>query len=756
MKSWQIRLLWLLLVFPGAAVSLRAAAGPVRLSRNVTKVALGGNAQVLVDPAGSLTRSRAAAAPGWKVLDAVNPGFGYTSAVYWVRMALTNTSGEIFPGVLELEYPHLDTVRCTLVLDDGSVTERDSGDRMPFHQRYLRYRNITFPVVLKPGQRGELWLRVQTTSSMVLEGWLWDEGQLRDSIVNEQLYLGLYYGLLLAILIYHLFLYSSLRDAAYGYYILWILGFGLYQFTINGLSFQFLWPGSPGFGNQVLVFFISFGTFWCYQFGRTFLKTREFHPRTDFWLRLLLGLAALQMAASFVLPYRLTVKVGILNVFAMGVLMTLAGIFSMRRRYRPARYYSLAFASLLAGVMLFGFKTFGLLPGNFITVWGQLIGSALQVTLLALALVNRIRLMEEARRNAQQHALELLQQNTEEQQEFVERISVKNTQIEALNRELEDRVQDLNETNEELLRSRQRYQLLLEGSSDIIFLMDREWRIVQINKAVLSHLRFQPEKIVGKKFLDFLHEGASREGMLQHFVARQLEEFASTGRPVQFRAEFMANRSAEPRELEVSLQYIELNGSKEIFGRAKRIEEDVLTPLIVRETRELSLNNYLLHAEDVSARLTRHLYRYFDEGDAAAIRIALREMLINAIEHGNLEIDFDMKSAALEQGEYFDLVSRRQNMPEFKSRRVQVLYTLDHSKVEYCITDQGPGFDTRKMLQQGVEDSNREMLAHGRGLHMTRAAFDLVEYNEKGNSVRLVRRFPGDIAKEGESMGVPS
>lgn len=731
-------MLWLLLCGSGAV------AGPAvfKVQPAMEQVALGGRAQLLRDPSGKLTRSQAALSDSWQRLDGFNPGYGFSKDTFWLRLSLTNVSGELFKGVVELTYPHLDRVELTVVYNDGRVVRRSGGDHRPFHQRYLDYRNITFGVPLAAGRSCQVWLRVNSTSSVVLSGFLWDENRLREGIVDEQLYLGLYFGLLVAILIYHLFLYSSLRDATYGHYILWVLGYGLYQFTISGLSFQYLWPAVPWLSGSLLPIFISFGTLWCYQFGRSFLRTADFHPRTDRWLKGLIGLALFNMIGSVVIPYRITIQIGIINVLLMVALMVLTGVFSLRRRFRPARYYILAFAAILTGVMLFGLKTFGVLPGVFITVWGQLIGSALQVTLLALALADRISMIEIARREAQQHAIELLQDSSAEQQAFVERISTKNSQIEELNRELEDRVQDLNEANQELVRSRHRYQLLVEGSSDIIFLMDREWTILHINKAVQSHLRFQPDKIQGKKFLDFLHEGASREGMLQHYVARQLEEFAESGRPVQFRAEFRANRSAEPRELEVSLQYINLDGEQEIFGRATRVEEDVLSPLIVRETRELQLNNYLLHAEDVSARLTRHLYRFFDDSEAAAMRIALREILINAIEHGNLEIDFDMKSEALLNGEYFELVSRRQNMPEFKKRRVRIVYSLSEKQVEYLIEDQGPGFDVNGMMQESLESSNEEMLAHGRGVHMTRAAFDAVEYNGRGNAVRLVRALP--------------
>jgi anti-sigma regulatory factor (Ser/Thr protein kinase) len=122
------------------------------------------------------------------------------------------------------------------------------------------------------------------------------------------------------------------------------------------------------------------------------------------------------------------------------------------------------------------------------------------------------------------------------------------------------------------------------------------------------------------------------------------------------------------------------------------------------------------------------------------MRIALREILINAIEHGNLGITFEEKTRAIIEDTYFKLIEQRRADPRYGSRKVKIEFIIDGDKAAYKITDQGDGFDVEKHHQR-VAQANEELLAHGRGILMTKNAFDKVTYNGKGNQVVLVKKF---------------
>jgi two-component system, sensor histidine kinase LadS len=115
--------------------------------------------------------------------------------------------------------------------------------------------------------------------------------------------------------------------------------------------------------------------------------------------------------------------------------------------------------------------------------------------------------------------------------------------------------------------------------------------------------------------------------------------------------------------------------------------------------------------------------------------------VINAIEHGNLQIGFEEKSESMKEGRYFELIQERRMDPRYRRSRVIVEYSLSTARATFRVTDQGSGFDHSKYSRGAAEPVNEEMLEHGRGLFLTLNAFDKVLFNDKGNQVTMVKYF---------------
>ena len=114
---------------------------------------------------------------------------------------------------------------------------------------------------------------------------------------------------------------------------------------------------------------------------------------------------------------------------------------------------------------------------------------------------------------------------------------------------------------------------------------------------------------------------------------------------------------------------------------------------------------------------------------------------MNSVEHGNLGISFEEKSESLANDEYFQILIDRQKDPKNITKKVHIEYSLLPERVEFRITDAGDGFDHQKMLTRPKNDLSLIPVGHGRGIMMAREFFDKIEFNEKGNSVYLVKNF---------------
>src|SRR4030042_2520437 len=141
--------------------------------------------------------------------------------------------------------------------------------------------------------------------------------------------------------------------------------------------------------------------------------------------------------------------------------------------------------------------------------------------------------------------------------------------------------------------------------------------------------------------------------------------------------------------MQVRLECINIEGKNEILGKASGVEEDALTQFIDSEQQNITIGNFLMAAEDVSHRLTRNLKKFINQKQANLVRIALREIIINAIEHGNLDISYREKSEAMADDTYFKIIAGRRQDPRFRDRQGYIEYALTPIKVIYRRTAEG-------------------------------------------------------------------
>jgi anti-sigma regulatory factor (Ser/Thr protein kinase) len=113
--------------------------------------------------------------------------------------------------------------------------------------------------------------------------------------------------------------------------------------------------------------------------------------------------------------------------------------------------------------------------------------------------------------------------------------------------------------------------------------------------------------------------------------------------------------------------------------------------------------------------------------------VGLTELLLNAIEHGNLGITYEEKTKLDTRQAWQAEVARRLELPENKPKRVEFLFERLPTEIRFTIRDEGDGFEWRRFLQI---DPRRAFDTHGRGIVMARAySFTSVDYSEAGNEV---------------------
>ena len=330
--------------------------------------------------------------------------FGFTSSAYWMRVQLASAAPSTLATLLEVAHPSLDRVEL-FSRRDGVPIQLRSGYMTRFAERPFAHRNHVFPLALAPGTTQTVYLRVVSRGSLTVPLNLWSPAALHT--VDQQAYslLAFYFGMIVALSVYNLLLYFSLRDPIYAVYAAFAVCMGLAQAAMQGLGNAFLWGPWPEAGNWILPSCFSLTGLFAAEFVRRFLDTANQLPRIN---RLILvvqvGFLIAAVGPAFFPNPPFAIATAVLGTLFCGISM-LSGLLAIRQGQPSAGLYLAATSALVLGVAAYALRLLGLIPTTFLTSNGMQLGSALEMLMLSLSMANRIHLLRHEKSLAQAEAL---------------------------------------------------------------------------------------------------------------------------------------------------------------------------------------------------------------------------------------------------------------------------------------------------------------------------------------------------------------
>jgi len=357
---------------------------------------LAGLFYLLVDPTRELTYEQVSS-PAFDRRFALEPAegvnLGFTSAALWLRIDLDLGGGRSPDWMLTLDYPLLDRIEIWDAARPGDEPLFRLGDRRPFAERPVPHRYFAVPLEADGPERRRLYLRVTTESSMQVRPALVRASALFLAATREELAFGIGYGLMALMVLYNLFFYFEIRDPTYLAYVASTTCGLLFVLALNGHAFQYLWPESPTVANLASPVVSSLWLVATATFGRLFLEPKTFSPGIDRVVVALIGLGIVATLVSFAAPYRPAMELSSAGAALTGTTLLVCGGLIWWRGNRAARFFTLAWAGLGAGVTGLVLSRFGLIPDNDWTRNGALAGAVVEIVLLSLAISDKYRLM---------------------------------------------------------------------------------------------------------------------------------------------------------------------------------------------------------------------------------------------------------------------------------------------------------------------------------------------------------------------------
>lgn len=319
--------------------------------------------------------------------------FGFTQSAYWFRFEVDNPSSQPHPMMLVLRTAWLDSIRVYVPEGADKYRELHFGDSLPFIERMHPHPQFLVDLQVQPGKQ-TYYLRISSTQALLSPIELWDAQAFHD---NDRLllgYFGMFYGVVLVMLLYNAFIWVSTLDRSYLYYCLYLAAFFLMNFSYNGFSYQYLWPDAPRWVNWTYTSWVFLYQLMAIIFAMVFLETAKRLPR----MHRVLCLFLYAMAAAWLLTLLLASPVvhnatGVYFVFLYSPLTAIAGFLAWRAGFPAARFFVVASMGNLVGAFITAMTVSGFMPYSFVTFHAVEFGILLDVILLSLALAYRIKFL---------------------------------------------------------------------------------------------------------------------------------------------------------------------------------------------------------------------------------------------------------------------------------------------------------------------------------------------------------------------------
>ena len=427
--------------------------------------ALGLHLSILEDPTKSMTIDDVRSpelAQQFSPSQSVSPGFGFNPSAFWVHTRLDRQTTREFVWLLEFAYAPMQWIDVYTISEDGTLRHQRSGSAIAYTDRPYAHHKHVFKLTLPPGEVTQLYVRADGESSKNIPLRLYQADDFVEASGRELSTLSIYAGIIIALFCYNLFVWHTIREPAYLFYVLFLASFLLIALCLNGLTQPLLHFSNPLLDLKLIPFSIGLGGLFGGLFTMHFLDTRHSLPKAHWFIRIIVAWGLLASTLSLFMSYRTSILTSAaLGLFFSSAVFIIACV-AVYRGNVAARYYLLAWVLLLFGIGLYVLRSFGVLPNNLVTEYSFVWGSAAEAILLSVALAARMRLMKDEKEAAQQQALN-------EQQKAHEELMLMSRQLEASNNSLEERVQertvDLEHTVEELREAKETISRFLANMS---------------------------------------------------------------------------------------------------------------------------------------------------------------------------------------------------------------------------------------------------------------------------------------------------
>ncbi len=398
-KHIQCCLIFLLSWLPIGTLVAVEDLNPVQLFGK-TSYLLNSNMLVLKDETNNLTIDQVASEAYQKEFYRDNQAIinlGVTPYTFWLKISLLYPDN--YPNVaiqkqwfLEIGKALLGVAELYVPQDDGSYLVNTSDTQLHFQNKDVIHVNSIFPISLRLEEEVTLYIKIQnTTSALHFPLTLWTPVGFIEKIAKEEFLYGLFFGGMLILMIYNVFVYFSVKDESYLYYVMYLFGVTLFELFEIGHGAIHSYPIFEALGKEYTSTIIWFSLWGGMKFTVIFLNIRTLHPRINvacnvyFQLILICGVISLIKKDHISLIW-----VIIFSTFTFLFILS-TSFYSWWKGNEGAKFFFYAWSCNGFGLVVYATVALKISPATWYTIASAPIGVMLEAIVLSFALADRIK-----------------------------------------------------------------------------------------------------------------------------------------------------------------------------------------------------------------------------------------------------------------------------------------------------------------------------------------------------------------------------
>lgn len=339
-------------------------------------------------------------ADAWEQYDEGVFNLGYIDEAYWLRMNIDSSASIYKQWDLVVSTPMHDYIDVYQLFEDsGPRLIYRSGLKRAYNNRNEDHRYFIVPLEIynETYNPDSFLIRIETRNSSYMPMQLYPANQFWAPLQIADVYNWMFFGIILAMALYNLFLFISVRDVSYLFYVLFISSFAFLHLSLDGYIFQHFWPSDKPYSPIPETVFSTFSVFFGFLFITHFLNLKTHLP----WMhRGILIMVFLQIPLITGSIYYPDVSVENWLVPILGIMLVSAvivGIFAYQKGLVTARYFIVAWVTFAIGnlYLIIVLKGTNLLPVSPLII--SKLAAFTEAMLLSFALARRIRVLSDER-----------------------------------------------------------------------------------------------------------------------------------------------------------------------------------------------------------------------------------------------------------------------------------------------------------------------------------------------------------------------